>query len=353
MGSLIMARKNVLSSLMDAPKDKLTAVNPAPAPSDPASPRAPLTYKGIGALGAVTRSIDALAARADAAREIEAKLTAGESIIELEPSQIEESFISDRLVHSDEAFQELVEAIRVRGQDSPILVRPHPEKEGMYQIAFGHRRAKAAKLLGFPVRAVVKKLTDRDHVIAQGQENSARADLSFLERATFAGELEMRGFDRETIMAALSVDKTTVSKMLSVVNRIPKSVIAAIGPALSIGRDRWHELSTRFDDAESEADALAFLARERVQGKSPEERFNFVSTHLARGTAAEASKHPIPVSEWSGANGAVRASIKNSGRNYTIALKAAEASAFGAYITRNLDRLYEAFETDRQSDTGD
>ncbi|MCP8895193.1 plasmid partitioning protein RepB [Shinella daejeonensis] len=346
-----MARKNVLSSLMDPSKDRLTAVNP-PSP-EASSQRAPLTYKGIGALGAVTRSIDALAARADAAREIEARLTAGEAVIELEPSQIEESFISDRLVHSDEQFQELVEAIRVRGQDSPILVRPHPEKEGVYQIAFGHRRAKAAQLLGIPVRAVVKKLSDRDHVIAQGQENSARADLSFLERATFAGELEARGFDRETIMAALSADKTTVSKMLSVVNRIPGSVMTALGPALSIGRDRWHELSIRFDDDESEERALLFLARERIQGKSPDERFGLLSSHLARGTAAPVEKQPAPASEWQGPSGAIRASIKDTGRNYTIALKAAEASAFGAYITRNLDRLYEAFETEQQSETGD
>jgi ParB family chromosome partitioning protein len=337
-----MARKNVLSNLMAPASDKATSANPSP--EKPA--RQHLTYKGIGALGAVTRSIDALAAKADAAKEIEAKLTAGEIVIELEADQIEDSFISDRLVHSDEQFQELVEAMRIRGQDSPILVRPHPEKTGVYQIAFGHRRAKAARLLGRPVRAVVKALTDRDHVIAQGQENSARADLSFLERATFAGELEARGFDRETIMAALSADKTTVSKMLSVVNRIPKSVRAGIGPALAIGRDRWHELATRFDESTNEDKAVEFLGRERVQGRTPEDRFNLVSSHLTRKEAPETGKPAAE--EWARKDGAVRASIKTNGRQYTIALKAAEAAAFGLYITQNLDRLYEAFRTETE-----
>ena len=337
-----MARKNVLSNLMAPASDKATSATPSP--EEPA--RQHVTYKGIGALGAVTRSIDALAAKADAAKEIEAKLTAGEVVIELEPDQIEESFISDRLVHSDEQFQELVEAMRIRGQDSPILVRPHPEKTGVYQIAFGHRRAKAARLLGRPVRAVVKVLTDRDHVIAQGQENSARADLSFLERATFAGELEARGFDRETIMAALSADKTTVSKMLSVVNRIPKSVRAGIGPALAIGRDRWHELATRFDESTNEDKAIEFLGRERVQGRTPEDRFNLVSSHLTRKEAPETGKPAAK--EWARKDGAVRASIKTNGRQYTIALKAAEAAAFGLYITQNLDRLYEAFRTETE-----
>jgi ParB family chromosome partitioning protein len=337
-----MARKNVLSNLMAPASDKTASANLSP--EEPA--RQHVTYKGIGALGAVTRSIDALAAKADAAKEIEAKLTAGEVVIELEPDQIEESFISDRLVHSDEQFQELVEAMRIRGQDSPILVRPHPEKTGVYQIAFGHRRAKAARLLGRPVRAVVKALTDRDHVIAQGQENSARADLSFLERATFAGELEARGFDRETIMAALSADKTTVSKMLSVVNRIPKSVRAGIGPALAIGRDRWHELATRFDESTNEDKAIEFLGRERVQGRTPEDRFNLVSSHLTRKETPETNKPAAK--EWARKDGAVRASIKTNRRQYTIALKAAEAAAFGLYITENLDRLYEAFRTETE-----
>lgn len=232
-------------------------------------------------------------------------------------------------------------------------MRPHPAKDGVYQIAFGHRRAKAARLLGRPVRAVVKALTDRDHVIAQGQENSARADLSFLERATFAGELEARGFDRETIMAALSADKTTVSKMLSVVNRIPKTVRAGIGPALAIGRDRWHELATRFDEPANEDKAVEFLARERVKARAPEDRFNLVSSHLARKEAPDAvASKPAPA-EWVGKDGPARASIKASGRQYTIALKSADATAFGAYITENLDRLYEAFRTENARKSGD
>ncbi|WP_242224547.1 plasmid partitioning protein RepB [Shinella zoogloeoides] len=340
-----MARKNILSNLIAPASEKLTPVNPGPEEH-----RQHVTYKGIGALGAVTRSIDALAAKADAAKEIEAKLTAGEVVIELEPDQIEESFVSDRLVHSDQQFQELVEAMRVRGQDSPILVRPHPAKEGVYQIAFGHRRAKAARLLGRPVRAVVKALTDRDHVIAQGQENSARADLSFLERATFAGELETRGFDRETIMAALSADKTTVSKMLSVVNRIPKAVRVGIGPALSIGRDRWHELATRFDEPANEDRAVEFLARERIKLRSPEERFNLVSGHLAKGDGPAAAHKPAPAT-WERKD--VQANIKANGRQYTIALKAADAAGFGAYITRNLDSLYEAYRSENKQKSGD
>ncbi len=346
-----MARKNVLSGLISEPDAKFTAVNsaqPAPAPERQAG-----AYKGVGALGAVTRSIDALAAKADAAKAIEAKLTAGEVVIDLDPDLIEDSFVSDRLVQLDAKFDELVEAIRLRGQDSPILVRPHPSRVGSYQIAFGHRRARAAKTLGRPVRAVVKKLDDRDHVIAQGQENSARADLSFIERAMFAGRLEERAFDRETIMAALSADKTTVSKMLSVINRIPKEVVDAIGPALAVGRDRWHDLATRFDVPENAGRAKEFVARAAFADAAPDDRFDLLSAFLAGRGEARPAAPTKPVAEWHGQNGAAKAEIKAGGKKYTIALKAENGPAFGAYITKNLDRLYQAFQDETKSEAGD
>src|SRR4051794_14635231 len=91
------------------------------------------------------------------------------SVVDLDPAMVDTSFVADRLDEDDEAYQELFQAIRERGQDSPILVRPHPEHSGRFQTVFGHRRVKVARQLGRPVRAVIKKMGDEDHVIAQGQ----------------------------------------------------------------------------------------------------------------------------------------------------------------------------------------
>ncbi|MBB2753081.1 UNVERIFIED_ORG: ParB family chromosome partitioning protein [Rhizobium aethiopicum] len=339
-----MARKNLLSGLMDDSK-KFTAVNNEDEPLQ-RDEKQQITYKGIGALGAVTRSIDALAAKADAAKAIEEKLATGETVIDLDPALIEDSFVTDRLAHADEQFRELVEAIRLRGQDSPILVRPHPEKDGRYQIAFGHRRARAAKELGRPVRAVVKKLDDRDHVIAQGQENSARADLSFIERTMFADKLDTLGFDRETIMSALSADKTTVSKMLSVTKRIPAEVLAAIGAAKTTGRDRWHDLSVKFETENISARAIEFSRSAEFETAEPDARFDMLVAFVSRRQQSTSSiAAPQPAAHaWQRKDGAVKAKFKDDGKQFTIALKAEKASAFGAYIASNLDRLYEAFE---------
>ncbi|MGO8658348.1 ParB/RepB/Spo0J family partition protein, partial [Rhizobium ruizarguesonis] len=82
------------------------------------------------------------------------------------------------------------------------LVRPHPETKGRYQVAYGHRRLAAAREIGIRVRAVVRDLTDGQLVVSQGQENSARTNLSYIERALFASRLEERSFGRDVIMAA-------------------------------------------------------------------------------------------------------------------------------------------------------
>ncbi|MGO7522769.1 ParB/RepB/Spo0J family partition protein, partial [Rhizobium brockwellii] len=78
-------------------------------------------------------------------------------------------------------------------QEEQILVRRHPNNEERYQNAYGHRRLQAVKLLGLKVQAIVSKLDDTDVVIAQGIENSARRNLSYIVRAVFALNLELMG----------------------------------------------------------------------------------------------------------------------------------------------------------------
>ena len=116
--------------------------------------------------------------------------------------------VTDRIPDTSADLGDFVEAIRISGQKVPILVRPHPTEPSRYQVAYGHRRLWAAVQLGRSVRAVVRGLNDAELVVAQGQENSARRDLSFIERALYAAKLEEAGFGRETIMAALNIDKT-------------------------------------------------------------------------------------------------------------------------------------------------
>src|SRR5262249_3340938 len=189
-------------------------------------------------------SLQKLSAEAETGRTLRAQLAAGANVVELDTALIEPSFVSDRISQpEDEAFEDLIKSIASHGQQVPILVRPHPHTPGRYQIAYGHRRLRAAIALHLKVRALVREMSDTEVVIAQGKENSERRDLTFIERALFALHLEDAGFDRATIIAALSVDKTEVARLLSVARAIPAEVIHAVGPAPKAGRPRWMELA--------------------------------------------------------------------------------------------------------------
>lgn len=350
-----MARKNILSGLMGDDRPAPTAPETEQAV---ATPRA--STKTIGALGAVTRSIDQLAARADAAREIEAKLAAGAAVVDLDTNLIDDSFIRDRAGYDEDDLGELVEAFRAHGQDSPILVRPHPTQHGRYQVAFGHRRLRAARALGIAVRAVVKVLEDRDHVIAQGQENSARADLAFIEKAMFAHRLEQGNFGRDVIMMALGADKTSVSKMLSAIERFPDGILETIQTARKPGRDRWYELAIGLNEPSGKRAASALVNTPAYLAAADDERFEMLERAVAHSDdkPTNARRNGVADSVWMSSGQTVRAAIKNNGKRVSIALqsnkKSDQAAEFGTYLVDNLDKLFAAFEeAQRERNNGD
>ena len=219
MGTL-MARKNLLKDLLaPLPEPRGRAPRPRPLPSPTAPART-----GRGAIGAVSRGIADLRARA---------------VLDLDPFQIDAGGVTDRLEHDEADHARLLTSLRDHGQQVPVLVRPHPETPGRYQIVYGRRRVLALRDLGQTVKALVRDLDDLGLVMAQGQENTARRDLSFIEKANFARQMIEAGYERRTACDALSIDKTVLSRMLSVTDRVPLALIEAIGAAPGIGRDRW------------------------------------------------------------------------------------------------------------------
>ena len=317
-----MARKNLLAGLVDTPQDT---------PAEIAT-----SYPMRGASKSMVRSLGELAQQAE-------KFLEGEAVVELDPTTIESSFVSDRMEDVSQEFEELKQAIAERGQDSPILVRPHPSLADRYQIVFGHRRARAAKELGRKVKAVVKTLDDRTHVIAQGQENSARANLTFIERASFAKRLADLGYDRSDIASALAANAAAVSKMMSVAERIPQAVIQAIGPAPSIGRERWLELSLLVGKAANDTKVKELVEAAVFSSLASDDRFNALFNGLNR-TGKPVRKVVAGTKDsWQPADRSVSAQYINTGKAFTLSLKAKNASGFGQFLSDNLDRLYAEF----------
>ncbi len=326
-----MARKNLLVGLNDVEHEQTSS--------------SVAQYTVRGASKSMIRSVSELAKQADAYLE-------GEHVVELDPGEVDGSFISDRMGDNQEQYQELREAIRERGQDTPILARPHPEVEGRYMVVFGHRRVQVAKELGRTVKAVVKAIDDKMHVIAQGQENSARANLTFIEKAVFASRLEDMGYDRDVICSALASNAAAVSKMISVIKRIPAPVISRIGAAPAIGRERWVELSLMTGRKPEAVDAV--IAAPGFDDLESDERFErlFSALNVERKPVRKTTAKPVSKT-WSSEDSSVSVAFKRSRNAATIALGAVDGPRFAEWISSNLSDLYEAFRMSEKKEPGD
>lgn len=89
-------------------------------------------------------------------------------------------------------------------------------KPQRFEIVYGRRRCAALRDLGRPVKVMIRQLDDQALIMAQGQENTARQDLSFIEKASLAAQLDALSYNRQTIADALSIDLPMVSRMLKV-----------------------------------------------------------------------------------------------------------------------------------------
>ncbi len=208
-----MARKGILTT------------GPTSDTGTPRRPQAAQTPRGT--VGALASSLNRLQENA---------------VQEIDPQHIHNAGVADRLGTDEAADTALKASIETYGQQVPVLVRPRDGEPGQYDIVYGRRRVLAMRELGLPVKAMVRHLDDRALVLAQGQENTARQDLSFIEKASFAAQLDALDYDRQTIADALSMDLPMVSRMLKVGRAFALDLLVQIGSAPGIGRERWMKL---------------------------------------------------------------------------------------------------------------
>lgn len=270
----MIKRKDLLKAAFDKDPSNTSHIPHPPAPAS--GSRVP--SGAVRAMGLSLGRIEENAARAEA---LERQLARGELLHELDPQLVEPSFVDDRIDRTaDPEFRRLVDSINQSGQQVPVLVRPHPQTPGRYQIAYGHRRLSACIELGRPVKALIRGMSDVELVVAQGKENAERRNLSFIERAMFAANLDQKGFDRPTIQAALAVHPAEMTRLLSVVRGVPGEFIAAIGPAPRAGRPRWMELAALMARPGNAASLQTLIAQPSFRRVGSDSRFDLVMSHL-------------------------------------------------------------------------
>ena len=273
------------------------------------------------------------------------------SITVLDPAKIDASPYSDRF-ESDNAVSEEIESlaasIKAEGQKIPVLVRPHPKQEGRYQLAYGHRRLAAIKLLAaesetpgdIRVRAYIRPLSDKELLVEQSLENGVREDLTWIEQALWAQQLRAAGFSGVAIEPVLGVSKTPLSLMLKVARALPDDIVRAIGRAKGVGRPKWMSLADAYvEGGDAAAERLRALIGTPVFKTADSAHRVDLALKAARG--ASAGRDEPETRDISG-NGRVLGRVTRNRNGTTISIPGREA-AFAVWLETRLDDLANEF----------
>lgn len=166
---------------------------------------------------------------------------------EIDVDQIQDSRIQDR-IDINEDLDSLIDSIRENGQQIPILVRVAQSGDKAYEIVVGRRRLAATRRLGRPrIKAFVSKMDDREAFVAQGIENSARLETSYIERARAAAQGIEAGYEQKDIAEFLNISRTLINFMVKTYQAVGEDLVKAVGPARGVGRRNWDKLTREME----------------------------------------------------------------------------------------------------------
>ncbi len=145
--------------------------------------------------------------------------------------QLIECPFNPRTRYDPKALAELADTIRGVGVMQPLLARPvdyaqishNSQPVQAYEIVFGHRRYRAAKIAGEgDVPVIVRELTDAQSAQLQAIENLQREDLDEIEEAKgYASYLQAHGVSKDQLAEELGLSRTHVYARLKLLNAVP------------------------------------------------------------------------------------------------------------------------------------
>ncbi|MCC6426031.1 MAG: ParB/RepB/Spo0J family partition protein [Phycisphaerales bacterium] len=114
------------------------------------------------------------------------------------------------------SVESLARSLAKDGVLQPIVVRPHAEKDGWFEIRAGERRWRAAKLAGLKeMPAVVRTLDDESALSVTIAENLQREGLHPLEEAATIQQAFDRGYDLRAVAARLGKSPAYIARRAS------------------------------------------------------------------------------------------------------------------------------------------
>jgi ParB/RepB/Spo0J family partition protein len=149
---------------------------------------------------------------------------------------LRESPFNYRTQMSDAGLQELADSIKVVGVQQPLKVRPLGQEdiEHKFEVVFGHRRLRAAKLAGLhDVPVIIEDMTEERARLVQLHENIQREDPNAMDeaRALYALKEEF-GHRAQDLMELTGKGKTYVYSRLKLATLTGKALYACIDGSL-------------------------------------------------------------------------------------------------------------------------
>ncbi|HEY6408399.1 MAG TPA: ParB/RepB/Spo0J family partition protein [Ktedonobacteraceae bacterium] len=124
----------------------------------------------------------------------------------------------------DDELRELATSIKANGFQGVLTARPALDREGSFQLAYGHRRREAARLAGLTHLPIsVRELTNKAMAGIAAVENIHRKDLTILELGRLFVRMLDEGYTQEDIAGQIGKDRGYVVNRLRVV-RAPADV---------------------------------------------------------------------------------------------------------------------------------
>lgn len=145
-----------------------------------------------------------------------------------------------RRAFSEDAMSELAASIREKGVIQPLIVRPDPENEDVYQIVAGERRWRAAQRAQVhEVPVIIRDFDDTEVLEVAIIENIQRADLNPVEEAQGYRQLMDRfGHTQEQLATAMGKSRSHIANLMRLLS-LPGDVLEMLRDGrLSAGHAR-------------------------------------------------------------------------------------------------------------------
>lgn len=147
--------------------------------------------------------------------------------------------LNPRKKFEPDALRELALDIHAKGVLQNLVVRPHPQQPGAYEIAAGERRYRAVELLTkgievdgavidasvkFPIPVLVREMNDRELLEVATAENVQRRRMTPLEEAEAFAAIAAQGATPAEIAHKFGYAERTVTRRIQIAQNLTDSV---------------------------------------------------------------------------------------------------------------------------------